>query len=329
MISMDDVAQKAGVSKMTVSRVLNGNQPVSEVTRERVLSVCEELNYKINHSIQDLVLKSRNGATRNIAFVLVGREFADPAYSYLIDPISVSANSRHYQLLLVKLSGTERSIYDLPPVLRDERVDGILLTGVLTENIISTTKKIGAQCVVIGDYRDKLLNGLPRVRMDMDTMVFEAVKKLYEKGCRRIALAEENPKNFAAQRLRQCFLQTLSEFGLNCDGKFCYGGNGPMTGLFEVLKPVFRQPKLPFDSMFCYDFRLAQEISHLALAHFGLDRPVDFTLAVFRHFDYYTLPTPVIFIDDPSRKIVDEAMEKLIAGFGEDKKQSELFREFA
>lgn len=75
MISMDDVAVKAGVSKATVSRVLNGKNPVSPKARKKVLTACKSLNYRMNANIQDLILKSRNGFTRNLAFVMVDVSF--------------------------------------------------------------------------------------------------------------------------------------------------------------------------------------------------------------------------------------------------------------
>ena len=129
MVNMEDVAQRAKVSKATVSRVFNGNPNVSSKTRDRVLAACSDLHYKLNSSIQDLLKKSRSGFTSNVAFVLVGRDFSDPAYVELVNPIAEESIKRHLHLMLVKLTGCESSIYDLPPALRDERVDGILLSG--------------------------------------------------------------------------------------------------------------------------------------------------------------------------------------------------------
>ena len=48
MTTIKDVAQRAGVSVATVSRVMNGSNKVSETTRQRVLEVIEELSYRPN-----------------------------------------------------------------------------------------------------------------------------------------------------------------------------------------------------------------------------------------------------------------------------------------
>ena len=110
MISMGDVARQAGVAKSTVSRILSGNGSFCPETCTKVFDACEKLNYKLNPNIQDLVLKGRGGATRNIAVLMVEATFANPAYSYWIDALGGEISSRHYHLMLVKLSGTESSV---------------------------------------------------------------------------------------------------------------------------------------------------------------------------------------------------------------------------
>ena len=312
MISMDDVAVKAKVSKATVSRVLNGKTVVSSNARENVLSACKELNYKLNFNIQDLVLKSRTGSTRNIAFVMVGKEFADPAYAHLIDGVSSAVNKYHYHLMLVKISGNESSIYELPPILRDERVDGILLTGDLLANTVELMETLGPKCVVIGNYSELLLRSLSSVQTKMDARIFDLVERLVKLGKSRIAFAEECPDNYVSNKVFNTYKQALKEFGLTFNEKICYFGHGPFTGLFDVMRPVFCNRTLPFDSVLCIDMRIAKEISHLLFGHFGLNKEINVTLATFRQFDYFKLPVPTIYSEDNVEKAVEAALQQLI-----------------
>ena len=60
MATMDDVARESGVSIMTVSRVMNGSQLVSENTREKVLAVANELGYQPNLLARSLATKRTN-----------------------------------------------------------------------------------------------------------------------------------------------------------------------------------------------------------------------------------------------------------------------------
>ena len=48
-VVIKDIAKAAGVSTATVSNVLNGRKNVSNSTRERVLRICEEMDYQVNH----------------------------------------------------------------------------------------------------------------------------------------------------------------------------------------------------------------------------------------------------------------------------------------
>ncbi len=312
MINMDDVAVKAKVSKATVSRVLNGKKLVSPNAREKVLAACRELDYKLNHNIQDLILKSRNGATRNIAFVIVDKEFADPAYAHLVDGISEAVNAAHYHLLLVKLTGNENNVFDLPPILRDERVDGILLTGELVRNTVELVKKLDSKCVVMGNYSERLLSGLGSVQNKVENQIYSLIDDLAKAGKKRIAFVEECPDNFVSAKLFAAYREGLAEHGLKYDRNICYFGNGPFSGMFDALLPLMREDTLPFDSMICPDIRIAREVSHLLFGHFGLKQPVSVMLGTFRQFGYFKLPVPTVFADANIRNYCTSALEHLI-----------------
>lgn len=312
MISMDNVAEKAGVSKATVSRVLSGKSIVSEEVRKKVLTACKELNYKLNHNIQDLILKSRNGATRNIAFVLVGIDFADPAYARLVDGISAAINKYHYHLMLVKMSGQEKSIYDLPPVLRDMRVDGILISGSITPESVELIKTLEIQSVVIGNYSEHLLGPLSSVQAKLGLIVYDLIEKLVQAGKKRIAFVEEAPENYSSNLIFEGYRQALKAFSLPFDKSICYFGRGVLTGMFETLKPVFRKKELPFDSIFCPDMRIAREVSHLIIGHFGLEREITVPVAAIRQSSYHTLSVPAVYTDLNVEKRVEAAFTQLV-----------------
>jgi DNA-binding LacI/PurR family transcriptional regulator len=319
---MCDVAARAKVSKATVSRVLNGKGVVSPDAREKVLKACGELKYKLNFNIQDLILKSRTGATRNIAFVMVGKEFADPAYAHLIDGISSRINKHHYHLMLVKLSGKEKNVYDLPPILRDERIDGIILSGSINPDIVNIMEKMQIQCVVCGNYSPTLLHSLSCVRSNLGLPIFKAIKKLAESGKKRIAFVEEVFDNYFVQETFAAYKLALKENNLPFDENICYFGTGPFSGIFDILKPVFSRKELPFDSIICPDLRLAREISHLIMGHFGLEWEIDIILVTSRPFDYYKLPVPTIYMERSSENLTETALQLLIDKI-EGKKESQ------
>ncbi|MPN26875.1 hypothetical protein SDC9_174301 [bioreactor metagenome] len=214
--------------------------------------------------------------------------------------------------MLVKLTGNEKSIYDLPPVLRDMRVDGILISGAITAESAELIRTLGIQSVVIGNYSEHLLGSLSSVQAKLGLSVSETVEKLFEQGKRHIAFVEEAPDNYASNLIFEGYRHALKDFGLPFDESICYFGHGVRSGIFDVMKPVFRRKKLPFDSILCSDMRIAREISHLLIGHFGLDREITVTIATLRQYDYYVLPVPAIYTDLNVEKRVDAAFIQLV-----------------
>lgn len=118
-----DIAEKAGVSIATVSRVINGNGPVSRETAEKVLRIIEDLDYKPNIFAQGLSTNSMR------VIGVLTTNIIDLYYAAAIHSIGQSARKHGYDVLL---SCTASSIEDKKNhigFLLDKRVDGIILIG--------------------------------------------------------------------------------------------------------------------------------------------------------------------------------------------------------
>ena len=296
-VSSRDVAAMADVSIMTVSRALNNKEGVSEKIKQKVLASCDELGYQINSSIQDLVRKGRNGHTRNIAFVLVGKEFSDPAYARLMDGVAKAINDFDYNLAMAGLSGEEQSVQHLPSVLRDGRIDGFVVSGNLTENMMNIFKKLGKPYVILGTYSEKVSGDSVRVELNFKSAMVRLVSELKKAGRKRIAYFTENPGNFFEAELIELFIKAMKENHVDLDERLIYSGNGAFSGAFDLLKPVFLQKNIPFDSIVCMDFRCAQEISYLILVRSGLEKSTEIPLACMRPFSHNKVPIPAIYCE--------------------------------
>lgn len=296
-VSSRDVAAMAGVSVMTVSRALNNKDGVSEKIKQKVLASCDELGYQINPSIQDLVRKSRNGHTRNIAFVMVGKEFADPAYSRIIDGIAKAINELDYNLSMACLSGEEKSVQYLPSVLRDGRIDGFVVSGNLTEHIINIFKKLGKPYVILGTYNERVSGDDVRLELNLKSVMIRLVSEFKKAGKKRIAYFTENPDNFFETELVDYFIRAMKENQLVPDEQIIYYGTGLFCGAIELLKPVLKKETLTFDAIICMDFRCAQEIAGMIQARSWLKKNVDIPIACARHFPQYKLPIPAIYCE--------------------------------
>ncbi|MDB4879379.1 MAG: regulatory protein LacI, partial [Gemmatimonadetes bacterium] len=126
---MSDVARQAGVSKATVSAVLNGTAVVTPGTTERVLAAIELLNYRAAPT--PAPAKARSGAGLGI----VVKELDNPYYAEVVAGVRTVADRHGYSLLVASSEGdyeAERRAVDL---LRAKDVDGLIVTPVLHERV--------------------------------------------------------------------------------------------------------------------------------------------------------------------------------------------------
>ncbi|MDW6064346.1 LacI family DNA-binding transcriptional regulator [Streptomyces sp. FXJ1.4098] len=137
-VTIEDVARVAGVSKGTVSRVLNGHDWVSPKTRQAVVEAMASTGFVASASARSLAT-SRTG---NIAFVLGAppvRLFEDPNYAVLLQVITEELAELDYALMLLTAS-TQAERARVARFVREGHVDGVILVLVGdagTEELIS------------------------------------------------------------------------------------------------------------------------------------------------------------------------------------------------
>ncbi|MFD4553954.1 LacI family DNA-binding transcriptional regulator [Streptomyces sp. NPDC058469] len=123
-----DVARLAGVSQKTVSRVMNGEQYVSDDVRRRVLEAAEELGYRLNHAARALA----SGRTRAIGVVTLGTALYGPAS--LLMGVERAVRDTGYALRVVNtMEGDAGGIAGAIDSLIDQGVDGIVISEPIDE----------------------------------------------------------------------------------------------------------------------------------------------------------------------------------------------------
>lgn len=123
--TITDVARHAGVSKATVSAVLNDGAGVKASTRGRVLAAIELLNYRPTQ------LVSRSSGRKHKSIALVIKEHDNPFYAEVIAGMRASSEARGYALLVVSSEGDHGLERQTVELLRGKDVDGMVLTPVL------------------------------------------------------------------------------------------------------------------------------------------------------------------------------------------------------
>jgi DNA-binding LacI/PurR family transcriptional regulator len=126
-ITIHDVAERAGVSYQTVSRVINNRPDVSDDTRLRILQVIDDLGYRPNAVARSLV------SSKTHTLGLITADFSDYFFTQVIVGAEAEARQHGYFFML---SSTERNPSDEPEYLRmltEQRVEGILFARPSTE----------------------------------------------------------------------------------------------------------------------------------------------------------------------------------------------------
>jgi DNA-binding LacI/PurR family transcriptional regulator len=187
--TLEAVAARAGVSRATVSRVVNGSTGVRPSLAERVNRAVEELGYVPNHAARTLVTR-RTGAVAVVIPEPEVRIFSDPFFFRQIRGISkeLTANDTQLVLLLIEGSGDYERI---ARYLAGGHVDGALAFSLHTEDPIpAITRHAGIPTVYGGRpvwTAEPEQRAVPYVDADNRGGAREAVRLLRSLGRRRIA----------------------------------------------------------------------------------------------------------------------------------------------
>jgi LacI family transcriptional regulator len=118
---MSDVAKLAGVSTMTVSRVLNDNVNVSEDTRTKVMQAVDQLAYQRNEVARSL----REQTSRQIGILIPN--LYDPFFATCAHAISLVAKEHRYSVVLATSDEDPRTEYDEASRMMRRNVDGLIV----------------------------------------------------------------------------------------------------------------------------------------------------------------------------------------------------------
>ncbi|HEY3298161.1 MAG TPA: LacI family DNA-binding transcriptional regulator [Armatimonadota bacterium] len=151
--TIDDIARFAGVGRSTVCRALRNETRISTETRERILKIAEELEYRPNRIALSLSL----GKSRLVGVLVTPT--AVPVFNTLIEPIEKGLRSAGYSILFCSSSGDSETELATVDQMIDNHVDGVIIHPRISKpdpEIYRKLIKSGAKVVVI----DRFVEGL-------------------------------------------------------------------------------------------------------------------------------------------------------------------------
>lgn len=179
MASLHDVAKLAGVSKSTVSRVVNNEYGVKQATKDKVQKAIDELGYQTN-----LVAKELKSQKTNLIGVIVPR-VASTATSQGVDGLSRVFDNAGKQVLLASTQQSFQKEIEFIRLFNQKRVEGIILYAThLDEELVEVILQSSAPVVLVG--QDGSLFNIPSVVHDDFRVGFEAGNRLISSGCSNV-----------------------------------------------------------------------------------------------------------------------------------------------
>ncbi|WP_409295761.1 LacI family DNA-binding transcriptional regulator [Peribacillus sp. SCS-26] len=220
MLTIKEIAEKANVSRTTVSRVLNDSGYVSEEARKRVLTVIEETGYVPSAHAKSL----RTKKTKVIGVIVP--KISTETSSRLVKGLDQVLSGAGYQILLAITNlEHEKEIQHLK-LLKSRHVDGIILSATnIGEPILQEIQQLNMPFVMVGQP----VSGLTNVVFDDYQAARDMMDHLITKGHKRIAFIGVDESDHAVGYLRKKgYLDALAENGLATEDSWI------KKGIFDV-----------------------------------------------------------------------------------------------
>lgn len=291
MTNMKEVAQAAGVSTITVSRVINTPEIVKEETRNRILKVMSELQYQGNQAAKALVTKK----TRVVhIFISQNIKLTNPFAMHFLAGVSDGLSERHYSFLV-------RREWDHP-----YKCDGIITMSVTADQENLIKEKFDVPVVLFG-------HSLPNydwVDVDNYQGAYEMVQYLIALGHRDIGLIVINEnRQFVSDRING-YKQALSDNGIPfLSERIEFAENKEDVGYIKTIELLERTT---ITALFCMSDELALGAIRAARL-MKKNVPHDLSIAGFDGLGYERLTDPAITtVHQPVYQVGQELAKVLV-----------------
>ncbi len=305
-LTIRQIAKLAGVSRSSVSRVLNNHPNVSPETREQVQRVITETGYQPDPIARSL--SSRRSHIIGLVIPLAIRSlFDDPFFPRLIQGISQGCNTCDYTLSLFLFHSREEEEKLFDGISRNHLLDGVIITATRTgDTLIPRLLESQVPVVVQGRHED------PRVSyVDADnvTGAATAVTHLLRLGYQRISTITGPLDSTAAQDRKQGYLDSLRDRGQPVDEALIVSGDFTQAGGYEAMQRLLpRQP----DAVFVASDTMAMGALQ-AIRGAGLTVPDDIALVGFDDLPHSTMvDPPLTTVRQPIQRMGALAVKTLI-----------------
>ncbi len=320
MPTIHDVAKKAGVAPITVSRVINNSGYVSEKVRNRVNQAVDELGYVPNILARSLKSKRTN------TIALVFTDITNPFFNFMARGVEDSASDAGYNVIFCNTDESSDQESKYVKLLLQKQVDGILLVPADTRsNSIQLIQDQKTPLVVI----DRCVSNknVDIVRGDSEGGAYLLTKHLIDLGHRRITLFSGPEAVSTSQDRVKGYKRAMENHGLS---KFvdCYYGKFSRQSGIDLTKSIFSKENSPKPTAIFAANNLISVGILAELRNLGIKVPQDVAVCSFDGIPENLTVIPFLTnVAQPAYKMGQKATEILISRIKEKPEPSTDFEE--
>jgi len=244
--SVYEVAERAGVSIATVSRVLRDSAPVAAATRERVLAAADELRWRPSRLAHAFAVQSHG------AVGIVFPDLAGPYFSRVISGFEHEAAERRSAALILGTHGranAEELVVDLA-----DRVDGLVVMGrTVSDDLVTTLARREIPVVLLARHS---VGGVPAVRTDNLGAADVLTRHLLDHGRRRLAFVGEPRRSPDVTERWRGVRRALRRAGTSASGTLVPCGGFDVDHGYKAGLDLFAGRDM-FDAVMCANDEVA------------------------------------------------------------------------
>ena len=233
-VNIYDVAEKAGVGIGTVSRVLNNSDKVKEETREKILEVMRELNYRPNKVAQNLAKQKAN------AVAVIVPSFIDHFFVEVLKGIQDALEEESIDLILHKIDLNKSRMGKIMEIVHSRKVDGIAaVTMDISQTEHDELKNAGIPIVIADEFSP-----------DFHSIYFDdikggemAVDYLFNEGHREIAFINGDINSLHGQKRLEGVKKSFQKNNLEFNSKIIKDGDFYAEDGYHSMQEILNLPK--------------------------------------------------------------------------------------
>lgn len=307
-ITISDIAEKAGVSLATVSRVLNDSGYVKEETRIRVQKVIRELNYT-----PSAIARSLSKNKTNTIGVIVP-DIVNPFFGEVIKGITEVAEKSGLNIILCNTDESKEKELRALKILTEQRIQGIIIAPTSAEDefnseYLKTLENMGIPIVLVdGNVKYTTFNG---VFVDNIKGAYEATEALIKEGHRKIGVITGRMNSKPAKDRYLGYQKALLMNNIPLEERYSFYGDYKEETSYKITKNIMKMKDRPTALFVCSNMTTLGSLK--AIYEEKINIPEDISLVAFDKVEILNiLGFNISYVNGPSVEMGKLGMQMLV-----------------